>query len=70
MNMRTLNARCSSQIRVDLEAQSGRIWRTAPVIVEKFQLLGGQGCGASSLAYIWMRSFRGSYSGRSDTAAG
>jgi hypothetical protein len=27
-------------------------------------------CGASSLAYIWMRPFRGSYIGRRDTVAG
>jgi hypothetical protein len=41
--------------------------------VRRYQLvrsLGGRGCGASSLAYIWMRSFRGSYIGRRDTVAG
>jgi hypothetical protein len=34
------------------------------------RLSAGEGCGASSLAYVWMRSFRGSYIGRRDTVAG
>jgi len=64
--------RSTRQIRVAVGAAraSGRARRLE---VRRYQLvrsLDGWGCGASSLAYIWMRSFRGSYIGRRDTVAG